>query len=215
MSLRGFDVLAPHYHWMERVLAGGLLQRSRLEFLATLEPRCVLVAGEGHGKFLGAFLQTFPEARVTCVDASAGMLAVAKCHLAQQGISEARVNWVQAELPGWEPPAGPFDLVVTNFFLDCFAGEELRQVVGVLAPSCGPQGAWIVTDFHVPSRGAARYRAKAVLWLMYRFFRVATRLPAQRLEDPSPWIRAQGFSLKGEKTRDWGLVRSQLWRRGH
>ena len=214
MSLRGLDVLAPHYHWMERILAGGILQRSRLEFLKDLEPRRVLVAGEGHGKFLGAFLRVFPETRVTYVDASAGMLEVAKRHLGRQGISEARVTWVQAVLPEWKPPAGQFDLVVTNFFLDCFAADGLGAVVARLASGCEPQAAWIVTDFHVPPRGAARCRAKAVLWLMYRFFCLVTNLPARRLEDPSPWITVQGFVLATEKTWDWGLVRSQLWRRG-
>jgi len=44
---------------MECVLAGEMLQRSRLEFLGEVHPREVLLAGEGHGRFLGSFMKAF------------------------------------------------------------------------------------------------------------------------------------------------------------
>ena len=32
-GLMNFDCLAPHYDWMEAVMAGGLLQRARMNWL--------------------------------------------------------------------------------------------------------------------------------------------------------------------------------------
>lgn len=214
MGQRGFDLLAPHYHWMECVVAGSLLQRSRMDFLGDARPREVLLAGEGHGRFLGPLVATFPEALVTYVDASAAMIEVAKRRLAKRGDSARRVTWIHASLPVWEASAGRYNLVVTNFFLDCFGGEELRNVVAVLARACSPQAAWIMTDFHIPSSGLLRIRAKAALWLMYRFFRVVTQLKACQLEDPAPWISQAGFSLRSERFRNGRFIRSQLWERG-
>jgi hypothetical protein len=48
-----FDRLAPHYHWMEKIFAGGLMQRCRTTFLPnTKNCRQALLVGEGTGKFL-------------------------------------------------------------------------------------------------------------------------------------------------------------------
>lgn len=50
-----FDRLAPFYRAMETLAAGGKLQRCRLAFLGEIPiPRRVLLAGEGHGRFLVA-----------------------------------------------------------------------------------------------------------------------------------------------------------------
>jgi len=78
-----FDSLAAHYRWMEWLLAGRKLQRCRTAFLRRINPpREVLLLGEGNGRFLEALLQAHPQARVTCVDASAAMLERARARMA-------------------------------------------------------------------------------------------------------------------------------------
>ena len=53
-----FDRLAAHYHWMENLFAGGLMQRCRTTFLArTKDRRHALLVGEGTGKFLVELLR--------------------------------------------------------------------------------------------------------------------------------------------------------------
>ena len=52
-----FDHLAPHYRWMEWLLAGSKPQRCRTTFLDTLPTaRHALLLGEGNGRFLREFL---------------------------------------------------------------------------------------------------------------------------------------------------------------
>jgi ubiquinone/menaquinone biosynthesis C-methylase UbiE len=75
-STARFDHLAKHYDWMERLLAGGKLEKCRNAFwdeIPSLES--ALLVGEGHGKFLASLLKRNPGVRVTCVDASARMLS--------------------------------------------------------------------------------------------------------------------------------------------
>jgi hypothetical protein len=208
-----FDRLAPHYRWMERVLAGPRLQRCRTTWLAELAPcRHLLVAGVGHGPALPLLLQAHPHLRITCVDASAGMLAQAETHARRAGADLSRVSFVRATLPAWRPDE-KFDAIATHFFLDCFPPVALRAVVITLAAAATADARWIVSDFAIPARGAPRLRARAVHALMYFFFRCVTRLPARRLTSPDPLLERAGFTLQQRRTTEWGLLQADLWQR--
>jgi len=209
-----FDRLAPHYRWMESVLAGPRLQRVRTTWLAELAGcRHLLVAGVGHGPALPLILRAHPRLRITCVDASAGMLAQAEANARRAGADLSSLAFVQATLPGWRT-SERFDAVATHFFLDCFPPETLRAVVANLSELATPEARWLISDFTLPARGPGRWRAQAVHALMYRFFRIATRLPARRLTPPDPLLAAAGFRLAGRHTFDWGLLHADHWRRG-
>ncbi len=208
-----FDFLAPHYGWMETVLAGSRLQRCRTTWIDRLAGcRHLLVAGVGHGPALAAVLRAQPGLRITCVDASAGMLAQARRRAERAGADLNRLTFVQATLPDWQP-AEKFDAIATHFFLDCFPPAQLAEVIRALAAVLAPRARWIVSDFAVPTRGLRRWRARAVHALMYRFFRVFTRLPAQRLTRPDSLLEQAGFRLLGRRTTEWGLLQADLWQR--
>lgn len=211
-----FDLLAPHYDWMEALSAGPRLQRCRTAWLDSLAgARRILSVGEGHGRFALACAQRFPAAQLTCVDASAAMLARAQARMAREGPPGARVDWIVAPLPGWAPPQGAqYDAIVTDFFLDCFRPDQLASIIPALARGAAPRATWLVADFSLPAAGAARWRARAVHAIMYSFFRVVTRLPARRLTAPDPYLAAQGFRLAGRREFEWGLLRSDCWSRG-
>ena len=208
-----FDLLAPHYGWMETLLAGPRLQRCRTTWIAELAGcRHLLVAGVGHGPALAIVLRAHPQLHITCVDASVGMLTQAKRRAQKNGADLARLNFVRATLPDWQP-AEKFDVIATHFFLDCFRPEQLATVVSSLAAVATPEARWIVSDFAVPACGWRRIRARAVHALMYGFFRVATRLPARRLTSPDTLLQGAGFQLRGRHTSEWGLLQADWWQR--
>lgn len=207
-----FDPLAPHYRWMEWLLAGGKLQRCRTAFLERVsEARDVLVMGEGNGRFLVACRTQLSRARITCVDASAGMLAQARRRLRLHGLGEDRVHFLQADALSWTPPARSFDLVATHFFLDCFRPEQLSGLIAGLARAVRPQATWLLADFCTPEAGLVRQRARWIQWSMYRFFRCVARLPATRLTEPDGYLRAEGFELRQRRFSEWGLLHTDLW----
>ncbi len=209
---KGFDRLAPFYRTMEWFLAGGRLQRCRTAALDRVAvPGRLLVAGVGPGRFLEAVLERWPTVSVLCVDASEAMLEQAGQAWCRAGGDPCRLELVQAELPGWRPPAGAFDGLATHFFLDCFGPDEQARVVRDLAVGAAPGAWWLVSEFAVPGAGLSRWRAQAVLWLAYRFFRLVTRLPASRLNDPDPALLTAGFRLERRRTFEWGLLRSDGW----
>jgi ubiquinone/menaquinone biosynthesis C-methylase UbiE len=210
-----FDRLAPHYRWMEFLLAGEKLQRCRTAFLDVVPAaRNILLLGEGHGRCLFECTRRFTRAQITYLDASEGMLVRARRRFRQQGGGSGRVEFVQADVLNWTAHSGPYDLVATNFFLDCFRAEQLERIVSRLAGSMTSGGNWLIADFQIPPGGWKRIRSQLILWTMYAFFRAVTRLPAGRLTAPDSFLQRAGFALHGRTESEWGLLHSDWWRRG-
>jgi len=212
----GFDWLAPHYRWMERILAGGKLQQCRTVFLGSIPaPRKALLIGEGHGRFLTELLRVYPQTRCVCVDASGEMLRVSRERLEAMGQEASGVEFVQADLRTWRPreEEGEYDLIAGNFIFDCFTEAQLEAIIGRVAEAAWPEARWLVADFRAPERGMGRWRARAILASMYLFFRWATGIEASRLPEADAILRGQGFVLRESRTWEWGLLRSDLWER--
>lgn len=209
-----FDRLAPHYGWMEWILAGNKLHRMRTHWLAGLpSPRRALLAGEGGGRFLVELRRRAPESEIVCLDASERMLSVASRRLERSGLSSNRVRFIHAELPHAGLPHDAFDLIVTHFFLDCFPPAVLGAVIRSLSASATGEAHWLLSDFRVPDSGFPRQRARGIHAVMYAFFRATARLPAKRLTAPDPLLMAERFSLSSRHVADWGLLHSDWWQR--
>ena len=209
-----FDRLAPHYRWMEWLLAGGKLQRCRTAFLSALpRPRHALLLGEGNERFLVELLRAHPGIRFTCLDASARMLQGTQAKLKREGIRAEGGRFIQASVLEWIPPAAEFDLIVSNFFLDCFPPAELEVVIRRMTGAAAPPARWLVADFREPPEGWQRWRARWILRSMYWFFRHATALPAHELTPPDDLLQRCGFRLVGRRLHEWGLLHSDLWER--
>jgi len=206
-----FDAVAPWYRTLETIAFGNMLQRARLACLnETGSPRRALVVGEGNGRFLRELLTTHPGVQVDCIDASERMLQLAQQRI---GHDASRVNFLRHDISSWTPTAGQYDLIVTHFFLDCFSEDELGEVVTKLARAATPNAGWLLADFRVPSQTFARLHARAWLATMYWFFRNVAGIDARELVDPSPFLRAEGFSLRSQHLSRHGMLKSELWQR--
>lgn len=207
-----FDVLAPHYRWMEFVSAGDKLQRCRTAFLGRVSSaKNILILGEGNGRFLAECRRKLPEAKITVVDASVRMLARARKRVEGQGMDCRQIHFIHADALTWTPPERAFDLIVTHFFLDCFRAEQLEKLTATLARAAAPGANWLLADFQAAPAGFPRYRSQVILWLMYRFFCAVTRLSASTLTPPDAFLEHQGFKLCERRIYDWGLLHSDWW----
>lgn len=207
-----FDLLAPHYRWMEVILAGEKLQRCRTAFLDDIPAaQNILLLGEGHGRGLIECRRRFPKARITCVDASAAMLTQARRQLLRHNLETTRVEFIHADVLDWTPDDGNYDLVSTNFFLDCFRAEQLEQIIPRLTTAMSPDANWLIADFQNAATGWKRLRSGVILWSMYQFFRMATGLPAKQLVSPDPFLERAGFQLHRRMESEWQLLHSDWW----
>jgi cyclopropane fatty-acyl-phospholipid synthase-like methyltransferase len=209
-----FDLLAPHYRWMEAVMAGGLLQRCRARWLTEVkDSRRALLIGEGNGRMLELCATALPDCHFTVLDQSEGMLRQARSRWKRFGGMQV-VEFRQADLRQWRAAGETFDLVVTNFFLDCFNPQELAEVVSNIAASASPRTRWLLADFCVPTCGWRRVRATAALALAYGFFRVTTGISASRITAPETVLQAADFVLQRRETFNCGFLHADLWSRG-
>ncbi len=217
----GFDRLAPHYRWMEALLAGSLLQRARTRWFEHLRGRRhLLIIGEGPGRTLEVIRHRFPELSVTVVEASAGMIAVAKRRLAQKQPGAGNIRWIHADVRSWlaeksarvDPGNGTtFDAVLTPFLLDCFSPKDLEAIVAGIARQTSDGALWLLADFCVPARGWRRSRARLVHGMMYAFFRIATRLDARQLTPPDEALLRAEFVLTQRALFNAELIHSDVW----
>lgn len=208
-----FDLLAPHYRWMEAVCAGGQLQRCRTALLGAIPaPQQVLVYGEGNGRFLVELCRRFPAVRVTVVEASAVMIDLARARLQRAGLAGAQVAFIHADALTWQPPEGAFDLIVTCFFLDCFREDQLQHLVPAIANAATADAHWLHADFQIAPTGLMRMCSRVIVKFLYVFFRCVTRLPAHELVDVAPCLSAVGFTRLQRREFILGLLFCDLWK---
>jgi ubiquinone/menaquinone biosynthesis C-methylase UbiE len=209
-----FDAVAPWYRRLEAIAFGNDLQRCRVACLGEISsPRHALIVGEGNGRFLCELLRFHPSLEVDCVDASERMLRLARARIHHELLASAgRVRFLQRDIRSWSPEPRQYDLIVTHFFLDCFPTDQVAGIVTRLAGTAADNARWLLADFRVPSGTVARFRARAWLTVMYRFFRYAAGIEARELIDPSPFLRRYGFVLERQRLSRGGLLKSELWR---
>lgn len=208
-----FDLLAPHYRWMEALCAGGQLQRCRTALLGAIPaPRMVLIYGEGNGRFLVELCRRFPQAQVTVVEGSAVMIELAHARLKREGLAGARVEFIHADALKWQPPVAAFDLLVTCFFLDCFRADQLQQLVPAIASAAAAGAHWLHADFQIAPTGLMRMCSRVIVKFLYVFFRCVTRLPAHELVDVAPCLSAAGFTRRQRREFILGLLFCDLWK---
>ena len=206
-----FDRLAPHYWWLERLAFGDRLHWCRTALIpAVADAERVLVLGEGDGRFLAAFLAANRHASVDVIDASAAMLDLARGRVAAMPGAD-RVTYRVADARRLTLPPREYDLVVTNFFLDCFERRELEAVIDRIRPSLRPGGRWLVGDFAQPPGFWPGLAAQAALALMYACFKLETRIPAGRLVDAGPLMSSRGLVVVSEARRLGGFLVARVW----
>lgn len=213
---RSFDRLARAYQPLERLLFGGLLQRTRTAHLNHLQAaRRVLVVGEGDGRFVERLLRSNRTCDVVVLDASRGMIERARSRVG--GNPRVRFCCDDARTHAFADQA-PFDALVTPFFLDCFEGDELRQVVSRLTRQAEPGACWVIADFCLSERRSSSWWRRCWwqrcgLWLLYRAFAALTDIRARRLCDPLPLLAELGWQLHAEQRFAAGWLRSCVLQR--
>jgi SAM-dependent methyltransferase len=195
-----FDGIAPFYEASARLVFGNQHRRAEAFFLPKIpENSRVLLVGGGAGHLLASLLSARSPAFVAFVEPSGAMRRRAERRVAR--LPNAGVVRFLEKDQALERLA-PFDALLTPYVLDLFSDETLEtRFLPPLMAALSPGAVWLFTDFVPPSR---RWQ-KALLRVMYAFFRLTARIPARHLPDYERQFRRWGFEPT-ERRRFFGTM---------
>jgi ubiquinone/menaquinone biosynthesis C-methylase UbiE len=206
------DRIASSYRWLEYAAFGVALEEARCDFLShAAAARRVLILGEGDGRFLARLLRSNRNACVAILESSGRMIELAHSRVTPG--DRSRVEFLQIDAVAHPLPAGPFDCVVSHFFLDILNCHDAEAVIGKVSTLLSPGAIWLVTEFQEPPGGVRRVHARLWLAAMYGFFAMTTGLRASRLPPYRKMLERSGLVEVDHRERRFGLIRSQVWRK--
>lgn len=133
-----FDSIAPAYDFMNRAMTMGvdrLWRRRAVDAVAAATPARVLDIATGTGDVAIALARRLPEARITGVDLSEGMIAVGRRKVAAAGL-EGRVELLQGDSMALELPDASVDAITVAYGVRNFEHllQGYREMMRVLRP---------------------------------------------------------------------------------
>jgi hypothetical protein len=110
-------------------------------------------------------------------------------------------------------PQEKFHVVLTPFVLDLFPTPAALALMQRLDQALLPHGFWLHTDFQLSASPARQIWQKPMLWAMYRFFHLVSKVPATSL----PPLQSLFESLHYEKAKEASFygdfIRAQVWQK--
>ncbi|MCD8072328.1 MAG: bifunctional demethylmenaquinone methyltransferase/2-methoxy-6-polyprenyl-1,4-benzoquinol methylase UbiE [Alistipes sp.] len=145
-----FDGIAPRYDLLNRVLSFGIDRRWRKKLIRGLrarDPGRILDIATGTGDVAFAAAKACPGAKVTGIDLSDGMLAVARKRAAAMPEGE-RIGFMQGEAERRPVPAGAFDAGTASFGVRNF--HDIPAGLAEMARVAAPGGRLYILEFSTP-----------------------------------------------------------------
>jgi hypothetical protein len=198
-STDGFNKVAFAYDALARIFIGKSIQQAQRYFLQEVKQAGqILILGGGTGWILQDIAAVNPRAKIYYVEASSIMIDKAKRVSSNNHITF--IHGTGIDIPG----EIFFDVVITNFYFDLFPKESLKKRVDLIASRLLPKAMLLATDFVITKNISHRI----LLWIMYRFFRMVTRMEARSLPPWEKIVADNGFQVRKSQVFKNGFIKS-------
>lgn len=151
-----FDNIAPAYDFMNRAMSFGIHRRwlgRCVRAVAAVSPREILDVATGTGDVAISLARRLPEACVTGIDLSSGMLELGRQKVSAAGLSE-RVELMQADCLSLPMADASYDAVTVAYGVRNF--ERLSAGYREMARVLRPGGLLAVIELSTPRSWAVR-----------------------------------------------------------
>ena len=196
--MNNFNLIAPFYDLLSRLIFKDNLLKAQLTFLDRLEPADkVLILGGGTGELL----EFLPKCqKVVYLEKSKKMLIRARKRSATNSTSFVQMDFLKGSLNE------SYDVIICPFFLDCFNEGNLHSVIFKCRQLLKKDGCLIVSDFQKTNSN------KPLLVVMHLFFRIFTAIDSSQLKEIDKEVLLGGFQKEEEKFFHRNQVFSRLYR---
>lgn len=198
MAINDFDLLAPYYDRIAKLIFGNQLLRTQTLFLNEIKREDkVLILGGGTGELL----YDIPMCdKIHFVEKSHRMIERAATRRLK-----IKVDFIAEDFHDFSA-SGTYDLIICPFFLDCFSEDNLKVILKKIKSVLKPNGHLIVSDFQKTSSNTL------TLKLMHAFFHVFSKLDAKHLLNIHDMVIQVGFEVTKEKFLHRNQLFSRLYR---
>lgn len=143
-----FDVRAEGYdaHMRHNCDLDRLYGAVAAQLPETHEPIAILDLGCGTGMELHSVFRRAPNARITCIDVSAGMLDILRRNYAERA---AQITTVQGSYADWAYPQQAFDCALSTYSLHHFLPERKTDIYRDILGTLKSGGCYIEADYMV------------------------------------------------------------------
>ncbi|MEO9483293.1 MAG: class I SAM-dependent methyltransferase [Ekhidna sp.] len=193
-----FDLIAPFYDTMARLIFGNQLLNAQIFFLEQVQAEDkVLIIGGGTGELL----KHMPGCDVIhFVEKSSRMMKAASKHPLKTKVEFINEDFLILN------NTMKYDLVICPFFLDCFDESTLEIVIEKIRSVLKTEGHLLVADFQRTDTN------RLLLKSMHLFFRLLAKLQSKSLLDIHEKVSSSGFRLVKEKISHRNQLFSRLYR---
>ncbi|HAW21411.1 MAG TPA: hypothetical protein DCX14_14610 [Flavobacteriales bacterium] len=190
--MSGFDLVAPYYDHVVRIVFGQKINNFNRKILASIAPvkRCMIIGG-GSGKILLDAIEMNLASSYCYAELSSKMKKKAKDRLNDRQLQQVTFTADYSETDS------RFDLIVLPFVLDCYSESSVHQFLYNLEPILTNHGKLLIIDFNHEPLNDQRptFIQKQFIRLLYLFFRVTSNIEAKKLPRILSILKDSNFTL--------------------
>lgn len=209
---RGFDLLSPFYDPLSFIFFGRSLWRSQAYFLPRLErSKNVLIIGGGTGRILEELLRLDTASKYYYLDLSKKMIKRAEERIKKRFPDKtACLTFHEGDISKL-PADNSFDVVITPYVLDCVAEDELLAEMREIDARLERGGKWLFTDFQYSERPLTETISKALVKILYLFFRICCSVTNKSLPAFEEAFTLLGYQKADEKYFLGGMTVTRIY----
>jgi ubiquinone/menaquinone biosynthesis C-methylase UbiE len=192
---RSYDLVAGVYDKLANLFPGDVLQKAQSFYLGKIPQRAnILVVGGGTGRILEDITNIYPQGlSIDYVDISIRMIAKAK----KRYTGNNKLTFIHQSITDFSKDV-QYDVIITAFLLDNFSEATMQKVFVFLHQKLKHGGLWLYTDFQIKSKHP--WWQKAVLFIMYSFFRIVCNIEAKQLPDVASSFNTYNYQFIESQT---------------
>ncbi len=174
-----YNNIAFFYDVLCKLIFGRKIKNAQINSLQYIPSDSkILIVGGGTGWILEEIAKIHSSGlRIIYIDSSSKMIQLSK----KRNVAFNTIEFIHASIEDVNLSQQKYDVVLTPFLFDNFSQSTALFVFKKLDATLKCGGYWFYTDFYISEKN--NYQQKAVLKLMYVFFRSMCKIEAEKLPD--------------------------------
>tara|TARA_B110000977_G_scaffold152651_1_gene193882 strand:- start:102 stop:794 length:693 start_codon:yes stop_codon:yes gene_type:complete len=205
--LNSYNFIASSYSFWSRLMYGNSLLAIQLLLIKELPHKGhLLILGGGIGQILPSIYNQSPNLKITFLEASSKMIALAK----KQIPTGQNITFIHSD--SLESMKIECDYVYASFFLDLFSPSHIKAIVKTIENYQTHPVTWFIADFHLGPEVKYKLLRAFQVKLSILFFTIATNHQQNFLPDVFEFFTKSRYKSLITIYLKYGFLRAQVFK---